>query len=483
MLRRVAGSLAALLLGICPARGEVTRIVLDPNPALVDDGRASGPAGKYQRFVGLAYGELDPAIDGNRIIQDLDLAPRNARGKVEYITTFSLIAPIDPSRASGLLFYEVVNRGNEGTQRSLAGGSENGEQFLMRRGAVIVRSGWQGDLPRDDPGNWKGKTYSITVPIAKNRDGSDITGRVLHRFVNTKGSTSALIVLQRPVPYLPFSLDTTRATLTSTPSLTNEGRPGQVTSISSSDWAWADCATIPFPGRPDPRKICLRNGFDPALLYELVFTAKDPLVLGIGFAATRDLISFFRQSGGGAGALANPIAGRITRVIAMGSSQTGQFVRTFIHLGFNRDESGHMVWDGAIPNIAGRQLALNVRFALPDGTATDYVPDGQGPLWWAKWEDSLRRRQATGLLDRCEATQTCPKIFETFGAAELWGLRMTPGLVGTTGSADIALPSNVRRVLFSRHVTRRWQRRVQSATRGSPELDDGSVSTSREPQS
>jgi hypothetical protein len=129
----------------------------------------------------------------------------------------------------------------------------------------------------------------------------------------------------------------------------------------------------------------------------------------------------------------------------MGSSQTGQFVRTFINLGFNEDESRRIVWDGAIPNIAGRQLGLNFRFALPDGTATLYVPDGQGALWWSDWEDTLRGHKAAGLLGRCRTTKTCPKIFETFGSAEFWGLRMSPDLVGTNAAADIRLPDNVRR--------------------------------------
>lgn len=449
-MKSLCATLAMLVLTASSGRADVTRIVIDPTKSAIPayGGRSFGSGGQYQRLVGLAYGELDPQSPRNRLIQDIELAPRNASGKVEYVASFSVIAPLDASRASGLLFYEVVNRGNEGTQRFLAGGAEDGEQFLMSRGAVILRSGWQGDIPADDPGNWGGKTYSIKVPIARHPDGTVITGKILHEFVNVSGSTAPLVVLQRRVPYLPASLETAQARLTSTPSLTNEGKTGPVTTIGSGDWAWADCSATPFPGRPDPTNVCLKHGFNPSLLYRLIFTAKDPLVLGIGFAATRDLVSFFRRSKAGPSSVDNPIAGKITRVIAMGSSQTGQFVRTFIHLGFNQDESGQIVWDGAMPNIAGRQLALNVRFALPDGTATHSVPDGQGPLWWSAWKDSLRGRQAAGLLDRCQATNTCPKIFETFGAAEFWGLRMTPGLVGTTARADIPLPGNVRRYYF-----------------------------------
>lgn len=443
----------ALVVGVAlasPVQAEIRRIVVDrsksESPAY--GGKSFGDAGRYERLAGLAYGELDPTAPRNALIQDVQLAPRNSRGMVEYVTSFSLIKPVDMARASGQLYYEIVNRGNEGTQRFLKGGDQDGEAFLMARGAVVLRSGWQGDIPPTDPGNWGERTYSIQVPIARNPDGSSITGRILHQFVNVSGSTSPLVVLQRPVPYRPATLDTAQATLTNTSSLSNEGRTGSAATIPGTEWAWADCGAVPFPGKPDPTKVCLKHGFDPSRLYQLVFTVRDPLVLGIGFAATRDIISFFRRTHADTTGGPNPVAGKITRAIGMGSSQTGQFVRTFINLGFNEDESGRIVWDGAVPNIAGRQLSLNVRFALPDGTATHYVPDGQGALWWSDWEDPLRGYPSAGLLDRCRATGTCPKIFETFGAAELWGLRMSPGLVGTTGTADIPLPDTVRRYYF-----------------------------------
>ena len=113
-------------------------------------------------------------------------------------------------------------------------------------------------------------------------------------------------------------------------------------------------------------------------------------------------------------------------MIGQGSSQSGNFIRTFIHLGFNEDESGKIVWDGAMPHIAGRQMALNFRFALPDGAADPYEPGSEGVLWWGDWKDTVRGRKSAGLLDRCRATGTCPKIFETFGSTEFWDLRLSP---------------------------------------------------------
>jgi hypothetical protein len=183
-------------------------------------------------------------------------------------------------------------------------------------------------------------------------------------------------------------------------------------------------------------------------LYQVVYAAKDPLVLGIGLAATRDIVSFLRYSERGDDGAPNPVAGLVRRAIGFGTSQSGNFIKTFIHLGFNQDESKRIVWDGANPNIAARQNPLNFRFAIPGGAAGLFEPGSEGVLWWAPYRDDARGRPTASLLDRCRATATCPKIMETFGASEFWGLRMSPGLVGTDAKADIPLPPNVRRYYF-----------------------------------
>ena len=144
----------------------------------------------------------------------------------------------------------------------------------------------------------------------------------------------------------------------------------------------------------------------------------------------------------------NPVANKIAYVISQGSSQSGNFIRTFIHLGFNEDESGKIVWDGAMPHIAGRQMPLNFRFALPDGAADPYEPGSEAVLWWSDFTDTMRHRKNVGMLDRCRATNTCPKIIETFGSTEFWALRMSPDLVGPLAEEDIPVPDNVRRYYF-----------------------------------
>jgi hypothetical protein len=420
-----------------PARAKVKRIVIDKpkgeSPAY--NGKSFGNVGQYETLVGRAYGELDPKDPRNAIITDIQLAPRNSRGMVEYVATFTLSKPIDMAKASNVLLYEVVNRGD----KLEPGGSDRGYFYLF--------SGWQGDIP---PALTLGgqAPETLEVPVAHNPDGSSITGPVLARIVNASGSTAPLFVFSRPVPYLPAALDTRLATLTTRASETIDGVSSPISIVPGSDWTWADCTKVSFPGEPDPRKICLKNGFDPSLVYQLVFTAKDPLVLGIGFAATRDIVSFFRYAQQDEAGTPNPLAGKINYAVSQGSSQSGRFIRTFIHLGFNQDETGKIVWDGAIPHIAGQELGLNVRFALPDGASGPYELGGEGIPWWDDWKDTLRSRKSAGLLDRCRVSKTCPKVMEAFGSTEFWDLRMSPALVGTTAAEDLPLPDNVRRYYF-----------------------------------
>ncbi len=285
-----------------------------------------------------------------------------------------------------------------------------------------------------------GGAETITVPVAKNRDGSSITGPTLARFSDVPTGATTLPL---PSAYAPASLDTSQATLTRRAS-----EDGAVIPLGPGDWAFADCRTAPFPGTPDATRVSIKGGFDPACLYELVYTAKDPPVLGIGLAATRDIVSFFRHTGKDDGGTDNPLRAKVSHVVAQGISQAGNFVRTFLHLGFNEDEAGRAVWDGANAHIAARQLPINFRFALPGGAAGLYEPGSEGVLWWGDYEDKARGRKSAGLLARCRAAGTCPKVFETFGSAEFWGLRMSPNLVGTGADRDIPLPPTVRRYYF-----------------------------------
>ena len=418
---------AALAILVLASSGEarITRLVIEHTETLGNGG--------YQKLTGHAYGELDPKLPLNAIITDLEFAPRNARGMVEYVATFTLIKPADMAKASGVLLYFVPNRG----RINLTGGG-----FLndaRQQGHVLVASGWQGDLEAAEG------METLSVPVAKNPDGSSITGLVLARFSDMPAGTMSLPILRGGVAGTadPASFDTSKATLTRRTS-----EDSAVVPLRSADWAFADCTKSPFPGTPDPRKVCLKGGFNPAYLYEVVYTAKDPKVYGIGFAATRDLNSYLRYGTQDDTGTANIVRGKITSTVSQGNSQSGNFIRSFIHLGFNQDEAGRIVFDGSNPNIAVRLLAMNIRFGAPSGGAAMYEAGSDGVVWWADYADEARRHPSAGLLDRCRATETCPKIMETFGSSEFYNLRASPDLVGTRVDRDIPLPSNVRRYYF-----------------------------------
>ena len=428
-----AAALVGLLL-ITSARvalAQVSRVeILSREPAR----GAAGAAGAYEIVQGRIYGEVDPADSRNAIIQDLALAPRNARGRAEYVATFALAKPVDMSKASGVLMYSVVNRGN-------------GRVNIDPDGHVWLVSGWQGDVVPT------GNNQTIRVPVATNPDGSPITGPVMARFFDVPAGTNTMPIHLGsigggPPVYPPASLDDAQARLVVVASENARGQQTGVATVPRDAWAFADCGTRSFPGAPDPTKLCLKDGFDPARLYELTYTAKNPLVLGIGLAATRDIVAFFHYGMTDERGTPNPVAGRIAHVVAIGDSQSGNFIKTFIHLGFNQDLSGRTVWDGAFPRIAARQTPIDFRFALPGGAATLYEPGSEPVLWWSRYDDVVRGRPAAGLLDRCTATHTCPKIIEAFGSTEFWGLRMSPGLIGTDARRDLPLPDNVRRYYY-----------------------------------
>jgi Alpha/beta hydrolase domain len=179
-----------------------------------------------------------------------------------------------------------------------------------------------------------------------------------------------------------------------------------------------------------------------------VYVAKDPLVLGIGMAANRDLFSWLRYGTLDDSGNRNPIAGKMQWGIGYGISQSGRYLKTFILDGFNEDEEGRIVYDGAHPIIAGSMGQFNVRFAQPGNIALIFEAGAEGPIWWGEYNDRARGRGVTSLLQRCKKTHTCPKVVDDFGGPEMWYTRGGVGIIGTDGihgHDEIELPHNVRR--------------------------------------
>lgn len=431
--------LAGEFLVASSAHARVTRIIIDETaPLAAPSAQAPGSAPiAYEKIAGRAFGELDPKLPTNAIVQDIELA-KEADGKVRYVASFVIYKPVDMGRASGMMWHEVPNRGRVFPY------APQERAF----GDVMLASAWQGDnagATAVRPAASADGMQFLQVPVARG-----VSGEVFARIVNRAGKNSQpLLVQTNPVPYKPVSLDTTKAKLVSRE---RESQSGEVTGekvIAASDWTWARCdANNPFPGTPDATQICLKDGFDGSRLYQVVFTAADPYVLGVGFAAWRDVGAFFKHAKADDVGTANPLAGRIQHSVARGISQSGNYLRGWLHLGFNQDEAGKpgvMVHDGLWPIIAGRRIALNFRWAQPDGVLELYQAGSEGPQWWLPHPDPVRGLPAAGILDRCTASKTCPKIIEHFGSAEVWALKLTPEWVGTDAKADLPLPDNVRR--------------------------------------
>jgi hypothetical protein len=432
----------ALVLGVAMAAGvqaRVTRIVIDEVKPLAAE-QSGGVV--YEQLAGRAFGELDPKLPAHALIQDIELG-KDADGKVRYVATFVLTKPVDMARASGLLWHEVPNRGNP----------RPNVVAERAQGDIDLTSAWQGDnagatTVRETAA--VSRPHWLRLPVAKNADGSAVTGQVFGRIVNRSGPGSQRLIVQtNPVPYQPVSLDTRQSRLVTRAAESTRGEVIGETEVGASDWAWARCdAANPFPGVPDPTQICLKNGFDANKLYQVVFTAANPYVLGVGFAAWRDVGQFFKTAATDDAGTPNPVAARVSHSIGRGVSQSGNFLRGWLHLGFNRDEAGRQVHDGLWPIIAGRRIALNFRWAQPDGVLELYQAGSEGPQWWSAHADPVRdgpQAKPVGILDRCEATRTCPKIMEHFGSAEVWALKLTPEWIGTDAQRDLPLPANVRR--------------------------------------
>jgi len=472
------GFLPVALAGIGePAEARITKIQVNSR-AVAFGGASFGAVGQYETLRGVAFGEVDPNDPLNEVITDIKLAPRNARGMVEYDMDFWINKPVDMARANGTLLHDVPNRGNVRSLELNVGGAADlnaGDGLLQRQGYTLSDNGWEGDLSTG---------LQIRLPIARNRDGSEITNRIRTEYI-LNGAPASTQDLSTPPAYESVGTSNAGATLTRRVHQDDAREP-----ISNSDWAFADCSTTPFPGVASTKKICLKGNFDSNHIYELLYTAKNPMVLGLGFAATRDFISFLRNSNGastgkcgrkdddedrrrgredddddgaderGRGPCpaakpieGNPLGDSIQNAIIYGSSQSGRYIRTFIQLGFNQDENRNLVLEGAIPHKASNRGAFNVRFGQPDRlSGTQHTerqyPGAESPQTWGVLHDRISDVKA-GQLDRCRRSHSCPKIFHTNTDTEYWQALMALNTTDSDSRRDLGIPKNVRIYLYA----------------------------------
>ncbi len=398
--------------------------------SIVLAGHPFGEAGAYEKIVGVLRFGVDPTHAVNQAITDLALAPRNAAGLVECAADFYLLRPVDPSRGNRRLLLDIPNRG-----RKVALGLLNsamrvpdpttaedfGNGFLMRRGYTVAWCGWQHDVPRQDG------LLALTVPVATGVDGP-INGPVLCEWRPNSKVETLPMADRYHIAQPTADLTDPAARLT-----VREHAGAPAVAIARTAWRFADATHVSLAG-----------GFEPGKIYELVYRAEKPPLVGLGLLAVRDTAAWLRSASAGAG---NPCAGELERAYVIGVSQTGRFLRHLLYLGLNEDESGR-VFDGVIAHIAGaRRGEFNQRFGQPSLNATCSV----GSLF--PFTDTPALDPVTGergaQLARLEARGTVPKIVAINTSAEYWRGDASLVHADVEGARDVAPHPETRLYLFA----------------------------------
>jgi hypothetical protein len=407
--------------------------------------------GAYEKLLGKIYGEVDPKNRLNKMIVNLDKAPRNRRGSVEYASDFCILKPVDMARGNGKIFFDAPNRGgkrivaflNDAPQSNDPAAVEDaGNGFLMRQGYAIVWCGWQGDLMPIK--NW----LVLNVPVAANNGKEIIRQTRTEIVVDEKGVKSQpLSGDERVMSYEAATRDKSKAWLT-----VREKSYGPRIPIPSSEWEFASCVKDSRSGKEtiksSGKHLHLHAGFKPGHIYEFIYAAKNPSVLGLGFAAVRDLVSFLRYQRKDSAGRPNPLATNkktsgIRYAYAWGRSQSGRFLRDLVYHGFNEDEANKKVFDAIAPHVAGGgRMFLNYEFARPVTSSqqhTNQLDPELFPHAYNVLKDAHTGRR-DGILKR---PRTDPVVFHTQTSTEYWQKRAC--LAHTDGKGrDITLPENVR---------------------------------------
>ena len=433
-------AVAVLAAPVVEAR--ITRIEITSVESPTFGGTTFGAVGAYEKLRGKAYGEVDPADPQNAVITDIELAPRNGDGKVEYSMDIYILKPQNLGQGNRKLFMEVNNRGNKlyaDFNRSSGGNNPTtaahaGDAFLMHQGYSLAWSGW--DISAA-PG---GDRLTITVPVATNPDGSTITGPSYEYIVFDNSTT-----LQSVLAYPAATLDKSQARLTVKQHLRDAPLD-----IRSTGWDYTT---------PAGTAIKLTSGaFQQSAIYEFSYIAKNPVVAGLGLAATRDFVSFLRHALADDHGNPNPLAGYVDYTEAFTISQPARYMNDFQTLGFNEDEGeagrpGRRVFDGVLNWLGGGSgVAINYRFAQTARTERNRqnhrYPEAPFPFAWPTLTDPYTGKTA-GRGTRCAASGTCPKVMESNSSNEYWvktGSLLHSDPTGRNLSRD---PENVRFYLLS----------------------------------
>lgn len=360
----------------------------------------------YEQIVGKLHFEVDPKLPGNAIIADVNLAPVNAAGKVEFAADLRLWRPKDPKRSNGAVWVEIPNRGGRGALSSV----------LMEQGFTMLNVGWEFDVPPVPD------KLRLETPRARDKNGGAIRGVVSARFTPDRR------VEEQPL-----------ADLADYPPVDSDGPDSRLIIRTRAA----------FPGGDEvPRerwslqngRVRLEGGFEPGKTCEVFYLSEAPPVAGLGYAAIRDAVAWLKHDP------ASPA--KVRHAYAFGSSQCGRFLRDFVYLGFNTDEQDRIALDGVMSHVAGAgRLVLNQRWSTPRAVAG--YSTASYPFADTAWHDSVSGHEE-GILENPRVKHP-PRIFYTNMAAEYWGAGRVAALTHTTpdGAKDIVLPENVRSYFFA----------------------------------
>lgn len=420
--------------------------------SLVADGQEYGLVGPYVRLSGRLHYAVDPKAEVNATIHDLALAPTDSRGQVIFSSDFVLITPLDPARGNGRLIYDVTNRGgivalsrlNDARGRNEARTAQNmGNGFLLEQGYSMLWTGWNWDVvPR-------AQTLTIDLPIARSEDGRPLSGRVMGEIAPTRPAFSARHVGLGSVGYAPLNSARNDATLA-----VRKPESSDYEDLPRDSWTFGHPQTPEAFDRiiDDPSWITLKTGFEPGKVYRLTYTGQNPPVVGLGLAAMRDAISFFRFEETDSLGATNPLlshGGTLpVGTLVYGHSQSARAINTMIWEGLHVDEQGRMVFDGAFLDGAGSgKGSFNFRFAqtsrhMSPDVELDY-PTDFFPFSTVEQIDPVTEERGS-LLDRARQLNAVPRIFIVNTATEYWARSASLLHTDTTGTTDIAPDPSVR---------------------------------------
>ena len=400
-------------------------------------GESFDPAGPYEFLQGTAHFAVDPAHPRNTAITDLKLAPRQADGTVAFSADFAMLQPADAGRGNRRMFFDVMNRGRKTVMprfndapdivdHSLPPQPGNG--FLMRRGYTVVWCGWQADVP-PTPG-----LMGLHAPEALGSKGP-LQGKILSQFQVNEPTPMLMLSDREHTPHPAADVNEAGALLQ-----VRDHPNAPASEIPRAAWSF-----VQADGDAAPNYVHLHAGFEPGRIYQLVYTTRGSRIVGLGFAAVRDIASFLKHGSASDG---NPCAGRLDYAYAFGASQSGRFLRQMLYHGLVEDEAERLALDGVIPHVAGAMRGeFNLRFGQPSKDVCFIIPE-LFPFTDTPQSDPHTGRRGA-LLEKPEARDKVPKVMFTNTSAEYW--RGDAALIHTDLEAmrDQPESSSVRRYHFA----------------------------------